>query len=319
MLIDWLEGTINLKKTKKTVIHTVSELKAYFSGLGLSWLELDRGAMGYTHSAKVGASIRVCWSPERSEMGVHVSIPASGLAEIGGRAESVCFDFYHMGMVCGRIDNAYDDFEGNLNLQEIEAKVRRGEFVCRGKSAESYKSLWGGSGCTISFGKRGSESYVRIYDKSAEQADKGKGVFTHWVRAELESKGDRAQAIFLQIVTNPEGWQSLALGWLRSYLDFKDVGGAAQKTRWESSSFWLTFLDHAAKVRLVIVKGARTIEDVRAWVKRQVVPSLFALGKTIGWEKLFSDILDGEDRLSLSLSSIVQSFALESELMGVAS
>lgn len=319
MLGDWLEGTIDLKKTKNTVIHTVSNLQAYFAGLGLTWLELDRGSLGYSHSAKVGSSIRVSWSPERAEMGVHITMPASGLAEIGASFESICSDFYHLGMKASRLDIAGDDFEGVLDLRSMAAKVERGEFVCRGKSADLIKSLWGGSGCTIAFGKRESQSYLRVYDKAAEQADKGKGVFTSWIRVELESKGDRAQAIFLQIVTNPEGWRELALGWLRSYLEFKEVGEPSQKTRWQASAFWLEFLDNASKLRLVLPGIVKTIEDVREWVKRQVVPSLYALGQTIGWEKVFSDILEGEYRVSKSLESLMLSFRAESELIGVAS
>lgn len=315
MLGDWLEGTLHDKR--KTVHQIVSEVQAYFSSLGMPWMELDRGMMGYTHSAKVGSCIRVLWHSERSEMGVHVIIPSSGLAEIGCSFESVCADFFHKGMIPSRIDIAADDFEGVLDLVEMGRKVKDAEFVCRGRLVDETKRLSGGQGHTIYFGRRGSNSFARAYDKSAEQADKCKGVFTSWVRVEMEYRGDRAQAVFLHIVTHSESWREDAKGWLLSFLDFKSPSEDQNKSRWLTVDWWAVFLDNAAKLRLVIPKAQRTIEDVRRWVQHQVAPSLLALGKIIGWDNLFAIIVASECRLSESLQGMIAAFEFKGEVSNV--
>lgn len=305
MIGDWIAGTIKLKK--KTLIHVLSEVQNYFAGYGMTWLELEHGYNGYSKAAKVGSSCKVLWRPDRLDMGVHVVIPASGIAEMGVSFEAICRDLHYVGLVASRFDFAADDFDGLLDMDVIRAKADgKKEVVSRAKHVRELRDLAGGSGETIYFGDRESEMFVRVYDKRQERLDKGeKCEREHWIRVEPELKGARAHAAFLYVVTHPEGWHEAACGWLRSHLDFKEPGEDEQKSRWETSSWWLAFLANAAKLRLAIGEQVKTVERVRRWVKKQVTPSLLVLGKTIGYEELFSDILEAASRLSIEQEHMI--------------
>lgn len=303
MIIDWISVTIKLKK--KTMIHVLSELKAYFAAYGLEWVEIATGRNGYDHAAKVGGFIWVLWRPDRCDMGVHVDIPASGIAELGVRAELIMRDLRSLGASASRIDIAGDDFTGVLDLDKVIDHARQKTFVTRARQ-DAEGGRWTISenehgGRTVYFGKRSSDTFLRIYDKRIEQLDKHKPVeHDHWVRGELELKAERAAAAFEYICLHPDDWQEAACGWIRSHLDFKEVGESEQKTRWPVCDWWLAFLDQAAKSCLYVVKAQKTIDDVRRWVDRQVSPSLFVLKKALGIDELIHMILSAEDRLSLN-------------------
>jgi hypothetical protein len=74
-----------------------------------------------------------------------------------------------------------------------------------------------------------------------------------------------------------------------SALDFKIPGTDPNKSRWETASWWLTFLNFASKQRIFISRRVRTIDDVAVWVDQQVGPSLLVLQTVYGAHAL-SDI-----------------------------
>ena len=194
MRLDWIQGTIK----KPDILGVVGEVERLFTGC--DWALMDRGIMGYTCSAMFCESGRVLWNLDRPEMGVHVILPSSALDAMGCLPDSLLCDLYYLGMVATRIDIAADDFDGVVRLSEVHDKVCGGELVTRSKTAHEDRALRGGTGHTIYFGQRTSESFMRIYDKSAERAEKHAGVYTSWVRAELELKGKRAAAAAREIV-----------------------------------------------------------------------------------------------------------------------
>lgn len=88
-----------------------------------------------------------------------------------------------------RLDIAYDDFSGTLNLTEIKemrdkdrytSHLRRNQETRTGRRIED--------GLTVSFGSPKSNVYIRFYDKAAEQKLQG----IHWVRAEIQLRGKHA-------------------------------------------------------------------------------------------------------------------------------
>ena len=312
MRIDWLEGTI----VRRSIEDALRELHILFCGL--DWQELDRGAMGYTHSAIFAGDGRVYWCPERPDMGVHVSLPSLALDRMGVSAESVLSDLMALGWKCSRLDIAADDFEGYLDMSVIRTKVLNRELVSRAKKAHEDRDLIGGSGNTIYFGRRGSRSMMRIYDKSAEQADLHKGVYTHWVRAELEYRQERAEAAARLIAFRRDGWHELARGWFMAFLDFKVPGDDSNKSRWETCSWWAAFLNDAVKIRLKVDAQVPTVATTRRWVERQVVPGFYVLGVTLGYDALFDMILTGKNRLSERHDSMIAEYERSVEKVSVA-
>ena len=85
-----------------------------------------------------------------------------------------------------RLDIAYDDFNGLLDLPAILADVQFGNWVSRCDKiiCESSYRQSGCDGICITAGQRGSNISCRIYDKAAERGRANE--IDHWVRCELQ-------------------------------------------------------------------------------------------------------------------------------------
>lgn len=290
MFIDWLSVTIP-GATQNTKDHLLS----YFGNSE----PLDGGGMGYDCSAKVCGTGRVFWSSVRQDMGVHVRLPASALKALPHNADTVLSDFVGMHGKFTRVDLATDDFEGVLDMDVMQSKILKKEFVCRARSGSEIRALFGGAGHTLYFGSRESDTFLRMYDKAAEQANLGVDVSCcrSWIRVEMELKNDRADVAAHYIDQHREDWSTEAAGWLLSFLDFKDPGTDSNVSRWITSPWWNLFVVHAQKSRIASVQEERTVEDIRDWVGRQVIPSLFVLEATLGHKKFFQMVAEGSARL----------------------
>lgn len=97
-----------------------------------------------------------------------------------------------------RLDVAFDDHSGLLDIAEICEDTRKQEYVSRFQGWEVVDS---DKGSSVTFGSRSSEILIRIYDKAAERGfDDGR----HWVRVELQLRRERARAFLagLRILGN---------------------------------------------------------------------------------------------------------------------
>jgi len=303
MKTDWIECTV-----KGVTASVVSALRQYFRA---DWQDNDYGGLGYDASATVWESGRVFWSTVRADMGVHVRLPPSSLAASGVDPVAVLCDFYAMGAQFTRVDIAMDDTQGLLDLKEIARKTEdKCEIVCQAHAGIRHKGTFGKTkdGHTETYGSRQSETFVRIYDKAAEQMAKTGEFIAHWVRVEFEYKGTRAQAVAEYMATHRDDWQEAARGWFLAYLDFKEPGEDANKSRWKTCDWWLKFLEYASKVRLFISRVTKTVDDVKHWVNKQVAPSLFVLSMTIGHDDLFHMVGEASARLSRKHVNMIQSY-----------
>jgi phage replication initiation protein len=303
MKIDWIQCTV-----KGVTASVLSALREYFR---VDWQDNDFGGMGYDASATVWECGRVFWSTVRPDMGVHVRLPPSSLASAGVDPVTVLCDFYAMGAQFTRVDIAMDDRQGLLDLKEIARKTEdKCEIVCLAHAGIRHKGTFGKTkdGHTETYGSRQSETFVRIYDKAAEQMAKTGEAVSHWIRVEFEYKGARAQAAAEYIAAQRDAWQETARGWFLAYLDFKEPGEDANKSRWKSCDWWLNFLEYASKVRLLIMRVTKTVDDVKHWVNKQVAPSLFVLSMTIGHDDLFHMVGEASARLSRKHVNMIQSY-----------
>lgn len=90
-----------------------------------------------------------------------------------------------------RVDIAYDDFNGLLDLEAISKSINKGEWVARcetiTETCEHKRS--GIHGRTIMCGQRASNICVRIYDKKEERQ---RDDLNHWVRCEIQIRHNHA-------------------------------------------------------------------------------------------------------------------------------
>jgi hypothetical protein len=300
VLLDWIECTI-----QGVVSVILRKLRAFFLP---DWTDLESGGLGYNKSAIVWKNGRVLWHTERADMGVHIRLPASAL-QLGGDPVAILTDLDRMGAACTRLDIAADDFKGLLDMDVLLDKIVKGEFVCRSRIVDQVRRLRGGSGNTLYFGSRRSDTFFRIYDKAAEQAQKGALFLGPWVRAEMELKNERAEKMGRVICENGETWLEMARGLFLSFLEFKEHQADPNKSRWPTFPAWLTFLEEASKFRLFISREVKTVDDLIKWVTKQTTPTLFVLAATIGHDELFRMIGEGATRLSPRQIEMIESYA----------
>lgn len=135
-------------------------------------------------------------------------------------------DNYHV----TRLDVAYDDHEGILDINKIVRKTEKRHFVSRSQVGTITNSFDRDKDAySVMYGGRSSELYCRIYDKALER---GYSDGRHWVRCETVFKGDRAY----NFIKNDDPIGAKYCGVLKNYIvdlnhDFLLVTGKGCKQR----------------------------------------------------------------------------------------
>lgn len=275
VVLDWLRFTLPLSDLDKLpgVLH---ELRQTFGGANL----LLHGLSGYTRSIPIlGGTGKIMYHPERVEMGVHVMLPASALANIwaDGLFENIP-DFLSWILdregKCTRIDLAIDT--DKVHIDTIEAActdVAAGgqeTLVTRCQKVDLDKSLRGSKGKTIYVGSRNSDRFVRFYDKAVEQGLEG----VVWTRCEIQHGGEHANVVAHSIIQG--GLDPVEL--FNSVVDFRDPDSDPHPSRRSRCDWWETWLGVCtSRVSFAIVQLDKAVKQVAEWVVTQVAPSLAML------------------------------------------
>jgi DNA relaxase NicK len=229
-------------------------------------------------------------------MGVHVILSGQAVrqleTEFNFKGENGWLNWLGLmrsrGCRFARIDTALDDIgpDGVLNMVAIESAAKACHIVSPFHTARKLNSeefslthpdATTDKGETLYFGKRkDSNMFVRIYDKAAEQLLEG----VHHIRVEMEAKGKGAEQFVTRLLE--EGFPVVSRI-LLSYLDFKEPSDTdTNKSRWETSPWWSTFVGRVEKCRLGVSRPvARTLEETKAWIERQVSCSLAVVADAI--------------------------------------
>lgn len=250
---------------------------------------------------------------------------------------------------CSRFDVAFDEIHTKddnenvlLDLDVIKSTLLSGSFVTRFRKGdpiqqsgtlqssvftadpsisdnelpyrfiESQNFSTGRIGKTIELGKRKSSSFVRFYDKLAEQeAHKFKvsDNLTSWIRFEIEYKHTRACSVFMaySMCSNDDDFSNYMRSCALNLIRFVDVDHS-RKYNCTICSWWYEFLNHVQAARLVYHKPkynryVRSLESK----KRQQAASLAAL-IACDQRNLKSILLSGFRQYSRSAEAIISDF-----------
>lgn len=149
------------------------------------------------------------------------------------------------GFSVSRVDIAYDDFSGVIDLQHMSYQAQHFQFTSRLQArkivdASEFSDLEL-SGLTVSHGSKSSRIFIRCYDKRVER--NAFNIFPHWVRFEIQLRDENA----IGFLDCPGDLGSKFSGLIRQYLLYRDpVPGDTNKRRWPVSSWWEKFLGDAA-------------------------------------------------------------------------
>lgn len=211
----------------------------------------------YKSDEKKSASEKV-----RNDMGICLDISGKGCREFENIQGNDWLKFFKditdrdFRTVITRLDIAYDDHIGTLDLYRIAQDVRDRHYTSPSKKS---MIIWSDDqridvqGLTVSVGSKSSDVLIRIYDKAAEREF---GSERHWVRCEIQLRHDRCIAAAAEILKHQHLGRTAA-GILRNYLMFRDPGNSqdTNPSRWPVADYWDKVLMDMERVRLWISPG----------------------------------------------------------------
>lgn len=264
ILIDWL--SITTKDTE--FVQGFKELL----GMPDGWQTL-RGVRGYgARDWRDSISIHH-HAPDRDDMGTWLEMSGSGCRAFetygSGRYEDL------LGFVIDnpetvnltRLDVAFDDFTGLLDIARICDDTRQRKFRSK---AEFWEVIESSNGQSLTVGSPQSKVLVRIYDKLAERLakvqnpsdrDKIMAEISHWTRVELQLRDERAREFIKYLFhDNPltETDRELSLGEafsgvLRSYLLYgysTTARGHPEQKVWHTFGYWEKMLNSSGALKI---------------------------------------------------------------------
>lgn len=210
----------------------------------------------YKSDAKKSASEKV-----RHDMGICLDMSGQGCREFESIAGNDWLKFLYsicdrdFRTVITRLDLAYDDHIGTLDLYRIAGDVRDRYYTSPSKKSQiiwSDDQVNDVKGLSVYIGSKSSDVLIRIYDKAAEREF---GPERHWVRCELQLRHERCISATAEILKQQHVGRT-ASGILRNYLQFREpVTSDENKSRWPIADYWDKVLLDMEKVSLWISPG----------------------------------------------------------------
>lgn len=270
-LIDWL--TVTFKSDTVTSIQVMLDLLQYpwenkmsfingypmdtfFNSIHIRW-----GAdnpMFYSDGTDKNGVFRSAADKARDDMGISLDMSGQGcraFEEYSGIswAELIKRILEHNGKIT-RLDLAYDDHTGVLDIHRIALDVKDRYYVSKSKYSQI---IWSDDqeediqGLTVQIGSKASPVMIRIYDKAAER---GYDHSKHWIRVELQLRQDRANEAFRRLYQK-ESIGKVTAGIIRNYLTFRIPSADSNKSRWPIAPYWDNVLLHMDKISVWVAPG----------------------------------------------------------------
>lgn len=296
VLYDWLSFI-----SKK---HSPEEL---IEALGLThcpWQEI-KGAHGY-RDRKYFSCISIHYNG-RDDMGVWCEMSGQGcrtFESLSSRSwESLFAWIASQGLKITRLDVAFDDHTGVLDIKQIVQDTMEGNYVSR---SDYWETVLSSKGSTVQIGSPQSKVVVRIYDKAAERhCEPG----THWIRVEIQLRDDRAIQFTKIPLTIGESFSGVLLNYLR-YVIPNDSD--ANKWRWEMTDYWLDMLEVLTPIRIYTSPGMDyNIDRCKAYVVNQAGNAIDALIEIYGINEFHRMIRNRDTAPNPKYEQLVQRYKLD--------
>lgn len=241
VLYDWLSLT--------SKIHSVDDIKDLIGLRDAKW-ESTKGAHGYK-KREYFASISIHYDGEENQ-GVWLEMSGQGCRAFESYSETTYEDLFAVlkqnpqDMNLTRLDVAFDDHTGILDMDELCRATLANEYLSKSKAWEVIQS-WKGQ--SIFIGSPTSEVRIRIYDKARERGfDDGR----HWIRIEIQMRDDRARMFANYCMPVGQTFAGVLLNYLR-YVVPNDED--TNKARWDMQPYWLDLVQNASALSIYAKPG----------------------------------------------------------------
>lgn len=156
----------------------------------------------------------------------------------------------YQGWHCTRIDLAFDDFTGLIDLDHMARAAQDFCFTSRSQCREIIRSASAADpaldAITVIHGSKSSNLYIRCYDKRLERSRLD---VPHWVRLEVQLRNDNCDGFITACQSRSTG--EIFAGLLANYLQYRDPDYSdSNKSRWTVSDWWQQLLHGVGAIRL---------------------------------------------------------------------
>lgn len=182
-----------------------------------------------------------------------------------------------------RLDVAYDDFTGVLDLPLLCKETQDHNFVSRFKD---WQVISGNKGIAVNHGSNKSNVYIRCYDKRLEQNVQDK--IDHWVRLELQIRKECA----IGFIKNKGDIRSKYFGVLNNYLRYiVPTSNISNSSVLDTAPYWLNFLESAEKMS-IFHKPADNygFDKLYAFINGQVSGAITTYIDCVGVHQFLKDV-----------------------------
>lgn len=207
-----------------------------------------------------------------------------------------------------RLDLAYDDHTGILDIDQIESDRQARNFVSKctyteNISSDMIKENIRGMNCQ--FGSNQSAVKIRIYDKAAERGfDDGR----HWIRCEIQLRKARAYVAFAEIYKLQHVGR-VACGILRNYLTFRTPSADSNKSRWSIAPYWSNLLLDMERINLWVSPGEEyNWYKTRSWLSGQCGQAILTAWKMHELPELLHEIERDNPKLAPKYERVLHEY-----------
>lgn len=182
-----------------------------------------------------------------------------------------------------RIDVAYDDFTGVLDLPLLCRETQMKNFVSRFKD---WQCIIGNKGIGVNHGSTQSNIYVRIYDKRLEQ--KAEKLLDHWVRCEIQIRKDCALGFIKLKDTIEKKYFQVLNNYLRYIVPTENESNSSML---DTAPYWLNFIE-SAESRSIFHKPADnySFDKLYSFVNNQLSGAISTYIDCVGVDQFLLDI-----------------------------
>lgn len=214
-----------------------------------------------------------------------------------------------------RIDIAFDDFSGLLNIDKLIKEASLGHFISEFRSflhTHEFKNVRPvpiDKGHSIGFGSVKSDVYFRCYDKRLERERED---LEHWVRFEMQIRNSKAVEFSKNYFLLDKNIGETFSGVLNKYIRFCKPSSDTNISRWKTASWWSKFAGNANKISLYSPKTTSyNLLGVQEYVIGQAGNSIDVLLKTIGKDAFFELLDNRKSELSTKQLNLIDEYDLE--------
>lgn len=201
-----------------------------------------------------------------------------------------------------RLDIAYDDFKGILNINTICSDTQLQNYVSKWKA---YECIYSSGGNSVLLGSRQSEILLRIYDKASEQ----KQVGIHWLRCELQLRDDRALGFVRSYMTGFMDLGHIFMSVLSNYIRFVAPSRDSNKSRWPNTDYWNDFIGDADKISIYEKPGTEyTLDCLYDFVIKQCGNAVDTFIKVASLDKLVKELAERGTRPNPKYKKLIEDY-----------